>query len=75
MSLMIVFADSAKRMAQERLSQGFVQGEVMVRANREGDKGLQDGSFFSWVSDSMVGDQVPPGAPLHLEMRKMKLLK
>ena len=40
MSLMIVFADSAKRMAQERLSQGFVQGEVMVRANREGDKGL-----------------------------------
>ena len=40
MSLMIVFAVSAKRMAQERQSQGFVQGEAMVRENREGHKGL-----------------------------------
>jgi hypothetical protein len=53
----------------------FLIMEATVRRIEKDVRASQDGSFFSWVSDSMVGDEVPPGAPLHHVTLKMKSLK
>jgi hypothetical protein len=53
----------------------FLIMEAMVRRIEKDIRASQDCSFFSWVSDSMVEDQVPSGAPLHLVTLKMKSLK
>ena len=62
-------------MAQGRQSQRFVHMEATVRRIEKDIRASQEGSFFSWVSDSMVEDQVRPGAPLHPVTLKMKSLK
>jgi hypothetical protein len=49
--------------------------EATVRRIEKDIRASQEGSFFSWVLDSMVGDQVLPGAPLHPVTLKMKSLK